>query len=516
MPKTKRGQTTLFIILGLVVLIAVSFIYLVKQDTLESQAISQSSFMRNTQIVETFINSCLDKVSKETLLKNNMQGGHINLPDNFKSIGAIPTSFLFFRQVGSLLTKNGIENEISGYIDKKLSECVNDFSEFSYLKIKKGKVKAQTSINEKDVTIKINWPIKIKQGGFSREISEFQTSYRITLKNMIERVNEIISDLNKHPYYLDLFVSSFIDDQMSDINMQVDNDGFTFLNTDENSNIGDKPFSFMFSTQVGVDQPSNKGPQLEQIPQLNGKIGERLTYGVDATDPENDELTFISSSPIITIDPATGIIDFVPTREDVGTHIAQIRVVDTESNSDEQYATITITGENNKPELYAQNQTIYLGEIFSYQPTVFDSDSTEFRFFIIKGPENAQIDENLGLITWFTNAIGNYEFIVGVNDSSNSVNAAFILEVLKIINNPPILHVEDKQVKVNEEFNYEPFIYDEDGDNLILKIESPSDAKVKNNIIKWLPKNIGTFKFIVNLSDSKNEVKAEFNVGVIQ
>lgn len=517
MQKTKRGQITLFIILGFVILIAVSLIYLVKQDTLESQTISQRSFMSSTQIVKTFIDSCLDKVSKETLLKNNMQGGHLSLPDNFKSIGGIPTSLLFFKQVGSLLTKNGMENEISEYIDRKLPECVDDFSEFSYLKIKEGKIKTQTSINEKDVTIKVNWPIKIKQGGFSGKISEFQTSYKITLRNMIERVNEIISDLSRHPYYLDLFVSSFIDDQMSDVNIQVDNDGFTFLNTDENSNMGDKPFSFMFSTQVDVDQPLNREPQLEQIPPLNGKVGERLTYDVDATDPENDELIFISSSPIITIDPATGIIDFVPTREDVGTHIVQIRVIDTESNSDEEYITMTITGEDNKPELYVQNQSINLGETFSYQPIVFDFDSTEFRFFIIKGAENAQINESLGLITWFPNATGNYEFIIGVNDSeNNNANATFILKVLEVVNNPPILHVEDQQTKVNEEFNYEPFIYDEDGDNLILKIELPSDAKVEDNIIKWKPKNTGTFKFIVNLSDSKNEVKAEFNVGVIQ
>ena len=512
-----KGQVTIFIVIGIIFLLSLILIIALNtkvKDTIVPQIILENLFLRKTDTVKSFVDSCLDKVSKEVLLLNNIQGGKLNLPENIKSIGEISTSFLFFKNVASLLDKEEMEMEISLEINRKLPQCTNDFSQIEDVKIISGNVRTKTSINEEDVTFDVLWPIIIRQNQFTKEISEYQARHEITLKNMIERVNEILNDLIEHPQYLDLFFSSFLGDQMTDIKMQIDNDGFTFLNIDENSIIDNRPFSFMFATQPQKDEKENKKPILAKIPQLTAKEGERFTYTVRATDPENDQLTFLSSSPVIPVQSITGIIDFIPRANDIGIHIVHIRVIDTAFNFDEQFVTITITGENSKPKLYVQDQSIKLGEEFSYQPDVLDFDSTDFIFSIIEGPDSAEIQENSGLITWIPDEAGKYEFIIGVSDGINNVNRTFFLEVIEVVNNPPIVYVKDQPAKINQNFSYKPYIFDIDDDDLILKVQSPTEAQVEDNTIKWLPKNTGIIEFTISVFDSKNETKAKFNVEV--
>jgi hypothetical protein len=54
----------------------------------------------------------------------------------------------------------------------------------------------------------------------------------------------------------------------------------------------------------------------------------RLFYDANATDPDNDSITFGEDTNMFEINPYTGIIDFTPVQQDVGNHTVQIWVID--------------------------------------------------------------------------------------------------------------------------------------------------------------------------------------------
>ncbi|KKW32106.1 MAG: Ig family protein, partial [Candidatus Uhrbacteria bacterium GW2011_GWA2_53_10] len=91
----------------------------------------------------------------------------------------------------------------------------------------------------------------------------------------------------------------------------------------------------------------NDTPQfLVPIPNLTGTYNAAFFYDVNATDEENDSLTFSDNATFFSIAGSTGIISFTPALSDVGNHSINISVTD---GSTSNTSTITFV-------IYAANQ----------------------------------------------------------------------------------------------------------------------------------------------------------------
>ena len=76
------------------------------------------------------------------------------------------------------------------------------------------------------------------------------------------------------------------------------------------------------------------------------------SYDVDATDPDaGDTLTFaLDTAPAgMTIDPASGLIEWTPTNAQVGDNAVEVQVTDSGGLSDTQSFTVTVDDVNEAP-----------------------------------------------------------------------------------------------------------------------------------------------------------------------
>jgi hypothetical protein len=74
----------------------------------------------------------------------------------------------------------------------------------------------------------------------------------------------------------------------------------------------------------------NEPPVLASIGNQILESSVRFTLNVDATDPENNDLTFGAVTSLFVINPVTGVINFTPTEAQIGNHTVNITVFDGE------------------------------------------------------------------------------------------------------------------------------------------------------------------------------------------
>jgi len=81
---------------------------------------------------------------------------------------------------------------------------------------------------------------------------------------------------------------------------------------------------------VTVTEPANRPPAITSTPILSGFAERVYSYTITAKDPENDTLTFalVSGPDGMTVDPATGELQWTPTLEQLGVHPVSVSAAD--------------------------------------------------------------------------------------------------------------------------------------------------------------------------------------------
>ena len=225
--KMKRGQVTIFVVLGLVLIAAIAgVLYIVKNQERPRVDVPDDLVFEHNNI-KKFVESCTYSIAKEAIIKLGEQGGYIDpLATGVTFVPGFPTKGRGFEFVeGSefvipywyhmsspdscvygcdfaseqpqLLGSSSfsVESQISDYIELQLNDCLRDFSDFDYsgLDITQPDVfVANTIIGRDKVTIKLDNDILLGKDGETTTISEFSTDLDVKLGDMFIVGSELV------------------------------------------------------------------------------------------------------------------------------------------------------------------------------------------------------------------------------------------------------------------------------------------------------------------------------------
>ncbi|MBI4439595.1 hypothetical protein HY638_01325 [Candidatus Woesearchaeota archaeon] len=244
-----KGQVTLYIIMGLVLLIAVALVYYVR--TLPEKEIAGEVKRADelpTQFlpVSDFVDACLARISTEAITKLGNRGGYIQ-PETYgiTSVTADPTSgsavqfsprssmnvpYWYFMKSGngcrgscefivqrpslhaSGKTDSSIETQISNYVSQNIERCTSNFEQFRAQAMdveKTGDISAKTTVTENDIAIVLNYPLKITQDNSIGEVNEFSTRMALNLKRIYE-LGSLLTELEGQYRFLERDVLNLI------------------------------------------------------------------------------------------------------------------------------------------------------------------------------------------------------------------------------------------------------------------------------------------------------------------
>jgi hypothetical protein len=248
-----------------------------------------------------------------------------------------------------------------------------------------------------------------------------------------------------------------------------------------------------------IDSQPNRPPVFVSNPVVYGNLNTEYRYDADATDADNDNLTYsvINAPNGLVINQNTGVVTFTPTvsgateitlqvddgKGGIATQVYALLVLEEETDN---YAPVIIS----EPILKASTSQNYV-----YDVNAIDPDEDNLTYSLVNAPQGMSIDNLTGEILWNTagKTVGNYDISVKVTDNRGGVDTQ---EFVIALNNALLGTIEGVKWEdangngIWDSANFEDFV---DISSMRLK----GDSKIVNS-------KIASNKDVLRLAESKS------------
>jgi len=297
--------------------------------------------------------------------------------------------------------------------------------------------------------------------------------------------------------------------------------------TPTNEQVGDNAVEVKVEDAIGASDTqaftiavanANDPPQITSAPVTSATEDAPYTYDVEATDPDvGDTLTFslLTAPDGMTIDAATGLIEWTPTNEQVGDNAVEVEVEDTAGASDTQPFSIAVANTNDPPEITSAPVTTGVVDIlYVYDVEAADPDAGDtLTFSLPVAPEGMAIDPATGTIEWTPTSeqAGDNNVTVKAQDAAGASDTqAFVITVASANHPPQITSTPVTAATEDALYTYAVEATDPDpGDTLAFSLLIAPGGMTINaatGLIEWTPSN-------EQVGDNAVEVQVEDAVG---
>lgn len=246
----KRGQVTVYIILGIIALVSVSVFFYMRSEKVEAPlsyrpAIEQVPL--EAQPIQQFVQACVEQVASDGLKKIGDYGGYISpeamsaSPNYFEptmgnAVQFSPGSGLivpywwhmssandcektgscrFSSQRPNLYKNQGepsIEAQLDTYVNENLKGCLKgfvDLADFGFEISETGEVDAKTVVTQESVAFHVRYPLLAQKAGVSYNINEYFVDVPLNLREMYEIATEV-AEFQANASFLEQFMKNTI------------------------------------------------------------------------------------------------------------------------------------------------------------------------------------------------------------------------------------------------------------------------------------------------------------------
>lgn len=184
-PKKKRGQLTIFMIIGLVILAVIGvMLYLTSVVDRANNPVR----VNDRQQVTDYIESCLSMSGREALLQFGIQGGHLNLQDPyFKSL---PTAYLRDAGANNLLPLNRMELDLAENTKQRVLDCLGFFEGLQGVRVDPQRSPdVKVILGVRDTVFILEYPLFVTRQNERWEFTDFAATVDISSLQSIETAN---------------------------------------------------------------------------------------------------------------------------------------------------------------------------------------------------------------------------------------------------------------------------------------------------------------------------------------
>ncbi len=205
----KRGQITVFIIIGIFILAFLGVILYFRHEIAieEPEEVVPEELMP----VKLYIEDCLHSTVKDGVAILGMQGGYIYLPDRIRhdptsyiSMGGAKVPYWFYRGRSRVPTIPGMEQEIDQYVEENIMGCIADFSALSdsFNITRTGNITVDSSISDNKVVADMEFPLRVRLRGSegASTMSRFTSELSISMKRVYNLAKEIMVSENNQAF----------------------------------------------------------------------------------------------------------------------------------------------------------------------------------------------------------------------------------------------------------------------------------------------------------------------------
>ncbi|MBN1644467.1 hypothetical protein JW851_00305 [Candidatus Woesearchaeota archaeon] len=204
----KKAQVTLFIILGVILLLSIGLVVYLTTQRVVKPVEEKLIIPEGTEQVYEYISECVYQTAKEGIIKLGLQGGYVNMPAEIKNTPASRISldpyeafyipYWFYQNQDRTPTLELLQMEIDSYLRQRLQDCV-DFSSFTpqYNVRTRGEFIPKTTITKDKVIVELIWPIEIIKTDKTIQLNKIVKEIDVKLKEIYDIATTTMEFENK-------------------------------------------------------------------------------------------------------------------------------------------------------------------------------------------------------------------------------------------------------------------------------------------------------------------------------
>ncbi len=130
LPDSKLSQTTIFIIIAIVILgvVAISF-FVIKKPINSGNLLSDENLQVQFDVIKNSVQDCMEITSEDALRIIGIQGGYYNPPKDYLDLGWTFIPYYYNNGIIVVPSKEKVEGELGDYVDYSIKKCINQIKE---------------------------------------------------------------------------------------------------------------------------------------------------------------------------------------------------------------------------------------------------------------------------------------------------------------------------------------------------------------------------------------------------
>lgn len=251
-----KGQISLFVILGIIVIGVIAFTMYFKSTAMESVAEKEAKIMAalpsDVAEIRKDIAECSQQLFEEALVEVGRYGGYNTPLENSLSVGDNFVTYGYFEGRKVLPTIETVKAEMAEFIEVFLPDCV-DFSQYGLFEIEDQEPDVKMDIFEEGVEAEVSYDVTAKQEGKEFRLDEpYGAEASVRLLGVHESAKKIVDKAAESPETLDI-------DSLLELNVDVnvipvDEKSVVYSIEDKDSKLtgveGEQSFKFIFATKA--------------------------------------------------------------------------------------------------------------------------------------------------------------------------------------------------------------------------------------------------------------------------
>jgi hypothetical protein len=238
----KKGQVSIFVILGVVILVGVVLFFNLNDSEIEKVDIE-------VQPIYAFFENCIEKEGKDAIKYLGETGGYFDVPEN----SHLEIPYYFYEGRNEMPGREFIEQQLSKYVNLGLPHCIYDLKDFEDYNVQGGEYSSSFKIEDEKVIFDMDVPLSITKGDSTYDIRKFQIEIPVRLGVIYDAISEYMVDQLEAPG--EVCVSCLYDIGKKydlDINiLESDIDGvLMFIVSDSNYKINNENYSHYFMVKL--------------------------------------------------------------------------------------------------------------------------------------------------------------------------------------------------------------------------------------------------------------------------
>ncbi|AFY50369.1 RHS repeat-associated core domain protein [Nostoc sp. PCC 7524] len=165
------------------------------------------------------------------------------------------------------------------------------------------------------------------------------------------------------------------------------------------------PLQVQFTYDIRVYSVLNQNPVIQTQPALEIIGGQSYQYDVNATDPDQDPLTYqlLIAPQGLEINPTTGLLQWNTNINNIGNHHISIQVSDGRGGITQQTYTLAVIEQPpNRPPIFISTPVVdaAINQPYKYDADAVDPDQDPLTYSLVLGPDGMKVNPTTGLVEW--------------------------------------------------------------------------------------------------------------------